>query len=123
MGLRGLSGTPYAIPLDENLILFFEGMADPPGATQTFLYHLDYIGVFERTRGVLVGCNGTAFEGKPPEVPFVDILLEVTERHSFPVVRCDDFRHGCPNTVLPVGVRARLDPTTATLEMLEPAIR
>lgn len=122
MGLRGLAGTPYAIPLDEDLILFFEGMADPPGVTQTFLHHLDYMGVFERTRGVLVGYDGTAFEGEPPEVPFVDILLEVTERHSFPVVRCDDFGHGCPNTVLPVGVRVRLEPTTATLEMLEPAV-
>lgn len=122
VGLRGLAGTPYAIPLDEDLILFFEGMSDPPGVTESFLYHLDYMGVFERTRGVLVGNDGSAFSGKPPEVPFTDILIGVTERHSFPIVKCDDFGHACPNTVLPIGVRARLDPTTATLEMTEPGV-
>lgn len=122
-GLRGLAGTPYAMPLDEDLILFFEGMADPPGITETLLHHLDYMGVLARTRGVLIGNDGSAFTGGPPEVPFVDILLDVAERYDFPIVKCDDFGHGCPNTVLPIGARARLDPATATLEIMEPTVR
>ncbi len=123
IGLRGLAGTPCAVPLDEDLILFFEGMSDPPGATETFLHHLDYMGVFARTRGVLIGNDGSSFTGAPPEVPFVEILLDVAARSDFPVVVCDDFGHGCANTVLPIGVRAALDPGTATLELLEPAVR
>lgn len=122
-GLRGLAGTPYAMPLDEDLILFFEGMADPPGITETLLYHLEYMGVLSRTRGVLVGNDGSGFTGQPPQVPFVDILLDVAAAYDFPIVTCDDFGHGCPNTVLPIGVSARLDPLTATLEIMEPAVR
>ncbi len=122
-GLRGLAGTPYAIPLDEDLVLFFEGMSDPPDLTQSILYHLEYMGVFARTRGVLVGSDGAAFTGSAPEVPFVDILLEVAAYHEFPVVRCDDFGHGCPNTVLPVGIEAELDPSTATLSILQSPVR
>lgn len=122
IGLRGLAGTPYALPLDQDLIIFFEGMADPPGLTRSMLDHLDYMGLFERTSGVLVGNDGSGFTGAPPEVPFTEILLEVVERYTFPIVKCDDFGHACPNTVLPVGVRVRLDPETATLEMLEPAV-
>jgi muramoyltetrapeptide carboxypeptidase len=33
------------------------------------------------------------------------------------------FGHRCPNTVLPVGVRARLDADSATLEILEPCVQ
>ncbi len=123
VGLRTLAGTPYAVPLDDELILFFEGMADPPDTTETFLYHLDYMGVFARTRGVLIGNDGSSFTGAPPEVPFAEILLDVAGHHDFPVVECDDFGHGCPNTVLPIGVMAALDPAAAALEILEAPVR
>lgn len=122
LGLRGLAGTPYELVIDEDVILFFEGMSDPPGPTDTYLHHLEYMGVFERTRGVLVGYDGAEFTGSPPEVAFTDILLDVAGHHDFPVVQCDDFGHGTPNTVLPVGGRVGLDPTTATLELLDPAV-
>ena len=101
-------------------MLFFEGGSDPPGATQAYLRHLDFMGVFERTRGVLIGYDGESVWGKP-EVPFSEILSDVTDRHRFPIVTCDDFGHGCPNTVLPIGVPATLHADTATLEILESA--
>lgn len=85
--------------------------------------HLEYMGVFARTRGVLVGNDGSGFTGGPPPVPFVDILLDVADGYDFPIVKCDDYGHACPNTVLPIGVRAKLDPATATLEIVEPAVR
>ena len=120
IGLRGLAQTPYQVPLDDDLVLFFEGGSDPPGATQTYLHHLDFMGVFERTRGALIGYDGASVWGKP-EVPFSEILLEVTDGYRFPIVTCDDFGHGCPNTVLPIGVPATLHADTATLEILESA--
>ena len=109
------------MPFDDDLLLFFEGGSDPPGATQTYLHHLEFMGVFERTRGVLIGYDGASV-WEEPEVPFADILLEVTDRYDFPVVTCEDFGHGCPNTVLPIGVPAVLDADTATLEVLEAAV-
>ncbi len=123
LGLRGLAGTPYAWEPDEDLILFFEGMADPPDLTESLLHHLRQMGLFERTRGVLVGDDGAAFSGSPPEVPFTELLLRVAGDYDFPIVECGDFGHGCPNTVLPIGVEARLDPEPATLELLEAPVR
>ena len=120
--LRDLADTPYRLDIDGDVVLFFEGMSDPPGATDSMLRHLKYMGVFEHVRGVLVGNDGAAFTGSAPEVPFTEILRGATEGYEFPIVQCDDFGHGCPNTVLPIGVTARLDPTDATLEVLEPAV-
>jgi len=51
-----------------------------------------------------------------------DIILEVTAQNDFPILKTDDFGHYCPNTVLPVGVNARLDADTSTLELLEPCV-
>ena len=122
-GLRGLAGTPYSLVVDTDVVLFFEGMSDPPGVTETVLYHLEYMGVFQHTRGVLVGNDGAAFEGKHPDVPFTDILEDVTADYDFPIVKCDDFGHSCPNTVLPVGAQVSLDPSTSTLAILEPFLQ
>ena len=49
-----------------------------------------------------------------------DIFLDVTSEYDLPT---DDFGHNCPNTVLPVGGRVRLDADTATLELIEPCVR
>lgn len=43
---------------------------------------------------------------QPPEVPFADILLDVTAGYEFTVVACDDFGHGGVNTVRPIGAAA-----------------
>jgi muramoyltetrapeptide carboxypeptidase len=34
----------------------------------------------------------------------------------------DDFGHNCPNTVLPIGARVRLDADRQTIEQIEPFI-
>jgi muramoyltetrapeptide carboxypeptidase len=46
----------------------------------------------------------------------------VTENFDFPILKTDDFGHLCPNTVLPVGVRASLDADRAELSILEPCV-
>jgi muramoyltetrapeptide carboxypeptidase len=52
-----------------------------------------------------------------------EILRRVTDGSDFPILKTDDFGHLCPNTVLPVGVRARLDANSAELEILEPCVQ
>ncbi|MDX1449960.1 MAG: LD-carboxypeptidase [Acidimicrobiia bacterium] len=122
VALRGLAGTAYALPLDRDLVLFFEGIVDAPGIVDTQLRHLEQMGVFDRTRGVLIGSDGAGFTGAAPEVPFSTILLDVTSAYDFPILECDDFGHGVPNTVLPIGIRARLDAEGASLDLLDPPV-
>ncbi len=114
-GLSRLAGTRSFPAFDEDVILFEEGMMDAPGIHETIYHHLDELGVLARTRGILVGHDGAAFAGGPPKVPMEELLADVTAAYDFPIVRCDDFGHGRPMTVLPVGVRARLDPSDASL--------
>ena len=121
-GFSRLAGTPYFPGGDSRLVLFVEGMADNPSVEETVLRHLDHIGLFERTVGLLIGNDGSGMTGRAPPVPLADLVLDVAAAYDFPVVKCDDFGHACPNTVLPNGVRARLDPETSSLEMLEAAV-
>ena len=120
IGLRAMLGTPYELAVNEDVVLFFEGMVDSGGATDTRLRLLTYTGVFDHVRGVLVGSDGSSFAGKKPEVPFSEILMEVTQGYDFPIVECDDFGHDGVNTVLPVGATATLDPVSSQLVIDEP---
>jgi muramoyltetrapeptide carboxypeptidase len=43
----------------------------------------------------------------------------VTSDCGFPILKTNDFGHKCPNTVLPVGVTARLDADKKEVEILE----
>ena len=41
-----------------------------------------------------------------------DILFRIGKRYDIPVVRCEDFGHGINNTILPIGIRTKLDTET-----------
>jgi muramoyltetrapeptide carboxypeptidase len=71
-------------------------------------------------RGVVIG----HIQGAPQEKAYQaeNILYKVTENFDFPILKTDDFGHLCPNTVLPVGVRASLDADRAELSILEPCV-
>ena len=106
--------------IDGDVVLFFEGMVDAPGITESALLHLSAMGVFEHVRGVVVGADGSPLFAHPPEVPFSRILADVTADHQFPIIECDDFGHGGVNTVLPVGATARVEADRSQLVITEP---
>jgi muramoyltetrapeptide carboxypeptidase len=114
--LRRLLGTQW-LPDVEGAVLFMETWGPMGGIDQT-LHQLRQAGIFDACAGVLVGYTPPNDDGLRIE----DLLVRVTADLDFPILQTDDFGHGCPNTVLPVGVRARLDPGSRRLELLEPAV-
>lgn len=114
-----LLGTPYW-PVFEEAILFLEFTNYDPGVLDARFQQLKQMGVFEKVRGVVIG----HIQAPPPEEAYraETILHKVTEDTGFPILKTDDFGHLCPNTVLPVGVRARLDADRAELAILEPCV-
>ena len=82
------------------------------------LHQFKQSGLFEKINGILIG-----YAKEVDHYPVEDIFLEVTEQYNFPILKTDDFGHHCPNTVLPVGVKAALDPITSTLELIEPCVK
>jgi muramoyltetrapeptide carboxypeptidase len=47
------------------------------------------------------------------------VLLKVTSGFDFPIMKMNEFGHNCPNTVLPVGARVRMDTMALTLEITQ----
>ncbi|UCD42655.1 MAG: LD-carboxypeptidase [Chloroflexota bacterium] len=114
--MQWLLGTPYW-PDFSGAILFIEVPGYSPDMLVNRLNQFKQAGLFEQIRGVLIG-----YAKKVEDYPVEDIFLEVTAEDNFPILKTDDFGHHCPNTVLPVGVNARLDADTSTLELLEPCV-
>jgi len=114
-----LFGTPYWPDFEES-ILFLEFTEYEPAALDARFQQLKQMGVFEKVRGAIIGHIQVGPQEKAYQAE--NILNKVTENFDFPILKTDDFGHLCPNTVLPVGVRARLDADSAELAILEPCV-
>lgn len=114
--LQWLLGTPY-LPDFSGSILCMEVPGFTPDIVENRLHQFKQAGIFEKVNGVLLG-----YAKEKDGYLLEDLVAEVTAEYDFPIVKCDDFGHHCPNTVLPVGVQARLDADTSSLEFLEPSV-
>lgn len=108
--LLKLAGTPYQ-PDFRNSILFLEAFQVDPDECKYQLSQLQQIGAFERLNGILIGyiwgLQSSAKRRRQTQME--DIIRKTMDGYDFPIVKCDDFGHNCPNTTLPVGARVRLE--------------
>ena len=116
--LLKLAGTPYWPDLD-GAILFLEDIDLAPDRCDCELTQLLHMGVFDQVSGVLIGYIDGQDGSTEPGQSLGEILLRLTRQHRFPILKTEDFGHNCPNTVLPVGVLARLDADERSLSLLE----
>lgn len=116
--LLKLAGTPF-FPETDGAILFFEAL-DVSSETCDHLFHqLEQMGAFEKLSGAVVG-HVDGLQGKVGATQMEEVLRRVTADHGFPILKVDDFGHNCPNTILPIGARVRLDADRQTIEEVEP---
>jgi muramoyltetrapeptide carboxypeptidase len=125
--LLKLAGTPFA-PTFRDSILFLEAFETTPDDCKCQLSQLQQIGAFERIKGVLIGYiwGLQASEKRRMQTQMEDTLKRMTSSYDFPIVKCDDFGHNCPNTTLPVGTRVKLDASEGRepeLEILEKCVK
>lgn len=108
-------------------ILFLEDVGEPLYRMDRMLTQLRLAGLLDGVAGVALG-EFTAMPNSvtPGEVEdercLDDVLREILGDLGVPVVRGLPFGHGVENWTLPIGIRARLDADTGTLELLEPAV-
>lgn len=116
--LLKLAGTPY-FPDLRGSILFLEAVGVKPENCDSLFRQLAQMGVFDHIGGVVVGfiLGLQDDEGAPAQME--DVLMEVTAAYDFPILKTEDFGHNCPNTVLPVGGRLRLNADEKTMEIVE----
>ena len=119
--LLKLAGTPY-FPDFTEAILFVEAINIDPERCDFMFQQLKQMGVFGKIRGALVGFIDGLQNDAGALMQMEDVLLRVTEEFDFPILKCDDFGHNCPNTILPVGGLVRVDADGLTVEVLEKCV-
>jgi muramoyltetrapeptide carboxypeptidase len=115
--LLKLAGTPY-FPETAGAILFFEALDVSPETCDHLFRQLSQMGIFEKVHGAVVG-HVDGLQGEAGATQMEEVLRRVTAGHGFPILKVDDFGHNCPNTILPIGAKVRLDADRQTIEEVE----
>lgn len=113
-GLEYYRKSPY-----ESCILFIEDHEkfSSPAVVSKWFANLEHRNAFENVKGFIWGHYSV---NRNPIID--DILYRIGEKYCIPVVKCEDFGHGSNNSILPIGVKARLDTNTDTFELLESGV-
>jgi muramoyltetrapeptide carboxypeptidase len=119
--LQKLFGTPY-MPDFSGAILCLEALNIRPEVCDMLFQQCKQVGLLESLQGAVVGYIDGVDNNPEAEFSMEDILEQVTDGMDFPILKVNDFGHNCPNTVLPIGCRARLDADSQVLEIVEPCV-
>ena len=115
--LYGLEYYPE-IPYD-SCILFIEDheMFSSPSVVSKWFSNLEHRNVFKKVSGLIFGHYS---ENDNPLID--DILYRIGEKYDIPVVRCEDYGHGMNNSIIPIGISAKLDTEKDSFELLESGV-
>lgn len=120
--LAATIGTRYEVQ-SRDTILFLEEVGEPAYRLDRLLSQLVLAGTFDEVGGVAVGAISAVPDAHDPELPSaLEIVRDRLHGVGVPLVYGFPFGHIPLSWTLPLGVRARLDATDATLELLEPAV-
>jgi muramoyltetrapeptide carboxypeptidase len=119
-------GTPFEFDAD-GCILMVEDLNTEEYLIDTGINHLIRAGKLDNLAGFVLGTNVNLQAQVMPEGPesrlsIEQILDELIAPLGIPAVANVPTGHGKHMATLPLGVRARLDATGKTLEILEPAV-
>lgn len=114
-----LLGTPF-MPNLEGAILVFEDVGERPYRLDRMWTHLDLAGVFHKVKGIALG-SFTHCEERDANYSSQDVLRDLAVATGLPCATGFPIGHGDVNEPVPLGVRVRLDATTAQLTFLESA--
>lgn len=113
-----LLGTEY-FPDMQDKILLIESYRTSPNQCQRRIAHLKQCGVFDKVKAVIIGYNYELQKDGDTYPQMEDILLEYTKEYNFPIVKCNDFGHIMANSVIPIGVEAKVDANNEKIEIVE----
>lgn len=128
-----LLGTPYYPKLNnEDIIFFWESIAQPMDELDAKLVHFRESGLFDRTKGMLIGkirgevpdpSNKSDHRIKDMTSEVKELVLDVTGEYDFPILAGLDFGHYTPNLPLPMGIKATMDTDGARVWLNESYVK
>lgn len=120
--LISLLGTPWEPDLAGRLF-FFEDVNEEPYAIDRMLTHLLAAGKMQRCAGIVIGELAACKQRTPTNTLHLgDIFDDLIRPLGIPTIYHLPIGHGKHIATLPLGVRARLDATARTLQILEPGV-
>lgn len=120
--LLKLAGTPYW-PDFSGAILFLEAYEISPKSCHSAFHQMQQMGVFDQISGAVVGYIYSMQHRNTPRPHMEDVLLDVSEDYSFPILKMNEFGHYCPNAVLPVGGVVFLDADQGSLTITSRCVK
>ena len=115
-----LLGTPFE-PQFEGAILFLEDVDEPPYSVDRMLTHLWMAGKLEQVAGIVLGkFTDDGYDSNTFSME--EVLRDRLEPLGIPTLRGAMIGHIEDKTVVPLGVRARLDADAGSLTLLEAAV-
>jgi muramoyltetrapeptide carboxypeptidase len=124
--LQALVGTPYFPKIDEDILFFWEAMAESAGRIDQVLAQFREAGLFDRARGMLIG----KIRGEGANAKVVDMtrdvrpaILGLSQEFDFPIIASMDFGHYTPNLPLPLGLMASMDTSRLQVRIDESYVR
>lgn len=97
--LMSAAGTPYW-PDFKNKILLIEDMEAPLSRTERHLRQLNFIGVFEQIKGLLIG-KPEFYNQENAPFGYDDIFMEVIGQRPYPIIANIDCSHTVPMISIP----------------------
>jgi muramoyltetrapeptide carboxypeptidase len=120
--LSALVGTPYAARIPGRLF-FLEDVREAPYRINRMLTQLAQGADLAKAAGAMLGifsrCEPPAGE---PSLTLAETIDDHFSAQRYPSAYGYSFGHVAHHFTIPLGVRARLDTTAGTLELLEPAV-
>jgi muramoyltetrapeptide carboxypeptidase len=115
-----LLGTPFMPALD-GAVLLLEDVGERPYRLDRMWTHLELAGVFRKVSGIALG-SFTHCEERDAAYSSQEVLRELAVATGLPCAIGFPIGHGDINEPVPLGVRVRLDATTAQLTFMESAV-
>jgi len=116
--INKLAGIEY-FPNFKNKILFLEDhdASTSPDKFESNLYHLKQMWVFEKIAWLWIG-----YYNHESKISYEEIVMNVVKDYNFPILKCDDFGHNTPNTIIPVWVKVKFDATNKQVIILDKCV-
>ncbi len=118
---RGMVSGKYSINFQDKILFIEElGIETDPALVSNFLYYMKQNGVFEKIKGLWIG----NYEHES-NINLEKIVLDViSDEYNFPIIKSNNFGHIETKTVIPIGIKARIDTTKdVKMELIEKCVK
>lgn len=104
--IRAMVAGKYSIDFKDKILFLEElGFETGPALVSNFLYYMKQNGIFEQIKGIWLG-NYTHESGIKLEKIILDVI---GEEFKGPIIKSENFGHIEKKTVIPIGIKAKID--------------